>query len=211
MSLDVHAERALALAGLIQASYLISAIARTGMVGEDSMAGTLESIFVTNPDQTLDVYQNGNGVRTGLRLIAEIIGDLQLGEHGDTVRYCMAILNLEKKLREKPELLRAIGAGVSSIQEHRVLREVSVTSEDVVEKLSGLYEQTTGTIEPRIRVVGQQKHLQNRTNTCRIRALLLAGVRSAVLWRQLGGSLIQLILGRGRLLRSAENAAAFIS
>ncbi|MBT4161345.1 MAG: DUF489 family protein, partial [Gammaproteobacteria bacterium] len=148
MSLDVHAERALALAGLIQASYLISAIARTGMVGEDSMAGTLESIFVTNPDQTLDVYQNGNGVRTGLRLIAEIIGDLQLGEHGDTVRYCMAILNLEKKLREKPELLRAIGAGVSSIQEHRVLREVSVTSEDVVEKLSGLYEQTTGTIEP---------------------------------------------------------------
>ena len=204
-------ERALALAGLIQSCYLVSGIARSGLVGEDSMSGSLDSIFVTNPDETLDVYRNGNGVRTGLRLIYEIIGDLQFSEYRETIRYIGAVLGLEQKLRQKPELMRALGAGISSIQEHRSLQELNVTNEEVIDRLSALYEQTAGTIEPRIRVLGQQKHLQNRSNTGRIRALLLAGLRSAVLWRQLGGGMMQILFGRRRLLNSTGKAAEFIT
>lgn len=207
--MNLQAERALALGGLVQACYLVSGIARKGLVGEDSMAGSLESIFITNPDEPLDVFRSGNGVRTGLRLIMEVLGDLQPGDHGDTVRYALAALKLERRLNQQPELMRAIGAGISSIQEYRVLHDAPVTGEDVVEKLSALYEQTAGTVEPRIRVLGQQKHLQNRANTCRIRALLLAAIRAAVLWRQLGGGLLQLVLGRGRLLKGTEEAAEF--
>ena len=90
--------------------------------------------------------------------------------------YASAILPLEKQLRSKPEILRAVGAGLSNIQEHQSLHELSVTSEEVVDRLSGLYERTLGTVEPRIRVMGQQKHLQNQTNPRRFRALLMAGI-----------------------------------
>ena len=201
----------MALAGLLQSCYLVSGVARSGLVGEDSMCGSLESLFVTNPDQTADVYRNGKGIRTGLRLFMEILGDGNYSDYVETIRYASAILTLEKRLRGKPEILRAVGAGLSSIQEHQFLHELSVTNEEVVDRLSGLYERTLSTVEPRIRILGQQKNLQNQANTHRIRALLLAGLRSAILWRQLGGSLIGLFLGRRRFLNGAASAAEFIS
>ena len=210
MKLSPVQERALALAGLAQACYLVTGIARTGMVSEDSMAGSLESLFIMNPDETLDVYRDGNGVRTGLRLITEILGDLRLNDHGDTVRYVMAVLNLTKRLSQQPDLMRAIGAGISGIQEHRNLQALSVTSEETIDRLSDLYEETAGNAEPRIRVYGLQKHLQNRTNTCRIRALLLAAVRAAVLWRQVGGRGRQWLLSRGKLVRGAESLSEIL-
>lgn len=210
MKLSPAQERALALAGLAQACYLVAGIARTGMVAEDSLAGTLESLFVVNPEETMDVYRHGNGVRTGLRLVMEVLGDLRINDHGDTLRYVMAVLNLAKRLNHHPDLMRTIGAGISAIQEHRNLHELPVTSEEIIDRLSGLYEETAGTLEPRIRVLGMQKHLQNRTNTCRIRALLLAGVRAAVLWRQVGGHGRQWLLSRGKLVRGAESLAEIL-
>lgn len=209
--LSREAERVLALAGLLQACYLVTGIARTGLVGEDSLGGSLDSIFVTNPEDTLDVYRSGNGVHTGLRLVQEIIGDMQFGNHGETIHYGMAVLALERRLSNSPDVLRAIGAGIESIREHRDLSELTVTNEDVVDRLSRLYQQTAGSSEPRIRILGVQKHLQNETNTSRIRSLLLAGLRSAVLWRQLDGSKLQWVLGRGRLLHALDEASSTVN
>jgi high frequency lysogenization protein len=211
VSISKNEERALALAGMAQACYLVTGIARTGLIGQDSMAGSLESIFVTNPKDTLDVYRDGNGVRTGLRLIQEILGDFALSDHGDTVRYMLAVAALEKKLRSKPEILHAIGAGISGVYEHRCLHELPATADEIIDRLSRLYEETAGSLEPRIRVQGQQKHLQNRINTSRIRALLLAAIRSAVLWRQVGGGVSQLVLGRRKLLVAVDKAANIIN
>lgn len=204
-------ERALALAGLLQACYLVTGIARSGLVGQDSMAGTLEAILVTDPDSALDVYPGGSGVRTGLRLTMEIFSDLKLSENGDTLRYASALLSLEKRLRDRPDLLSTLGAGIERIHEHQAVNSLGITDDEMVDRLARLYEDTAGQIEPRIRVLGQQKHLKNTVNTSRIRALLLAGLRSAVLWRQLGGSMTQFVLGRGKLLRSCDRAAQIIN
>ena len=46
----------------------------------------------------------------------------------------------------------------------------------------------------------RDSHLQVSSNAARIRALLLAGIRSARLWRQLGGSRWQMVFSRRRLL-----------
>lgn len=211
MNLNRSDERALAFAGLLQACHLVTGLARTGMVSQDSLVGSLESVFVTNPETTLDVYATGNGVRTGLRLIMEIIGDLNFSEHGDTIRYVLAVIALEKRLRLNPEVLQAIGAGISNIQEHRIAQGLSVADEACVNRLSELYEETAGRSEPRIRVQGQQKHLTNRANQARIRALLMAALRSAVLWRQLDGRLSQCVLGRGKLLRSTNRAQTILN
>ena len=192
MDMNSDIERAMALAGLIQSCYLVSGVARNGLVGEDSLSGCLESIFVTDPDQTKDVYGTGGGIRTGLRLLLEILDDGNYSGHAETIRYASAILTLEKNLRGKPEILHAVGASLSTIQEYQSLHELSVSSNEVVTRLAELYEKNIGAIQPRIRVHGQQKHLKDKTNTCRIRALLLAALRSAILWRQLGLSLIHI-------------------
>ena len=209
MNLDT--EKSMALAGLVQSCFLVSSVARNGLIGQDSLSGSLGSIFVTNPDQTIDVYGNGDAIRTGLRLLVEILDDGNYSDYIESIRYASAILTLEKKLRGSPEVLRNLGVGISSIRENQSLKGLSVTSEEVVNQLSALYEKTLGTIEPRIRVQGTQKHLERNTNTTRIRALLLAGLRSAVLWRQLGGSLIGIIVGRKRFLIGVSDATSLIS
>lgn len=211
MSLNRSDERVLALAGLLQSCHLVTNLARTGLIGQDSITGCLETVFVTNPDTTLDVYGSGSGARTGLRLIMETVGDFRLSEHGDTLRYAMAVLGVEKRLRSNPDIMRSIGAGISAIQEYRSAQELSVSDVQCVERLSELYEQTAGRSEPRIRVLGVQKHLTDQTNQARIRALLLAALRSAVLWRQLDGRMTQCILGRARLLRSVYNVQNLIN
>ncbi len=204
-------ERAMALAGVLQACHSVTGLARSGLIGQDSLAGSLQSILVLNPESTFDVYPEGNGIRTGLRLIMEILGDLQLSEHADTLRYATAVINLEKKVRSDSVVMGKLGDGIAGINEHLESHSLAVAEPDMVDRLSRLYEQTAGTIHPRIRVLGQQKYLNNSSNTSRIRALLLAALRSAVLWRQLGGSQSQFILGRGKLLRSAERCAEIIN
>ncbi len=205
------AERALALAGLIQCCYLVGGIARSGMVGEDSMTGSLSSVFVVDPEETLDVYKSGNGVRTGLRLLHEILGEFHFDEYADTIRYAYAVVQLEKKLRHETAFLGAIGSGIARISQQRSVSGESVSSPPVVRQLAEVYEETAGKLTPRIRVLGQQKHLQNETNKQRIRALLLAAIRSAVLWRQLDGRVSQLIFGRKKLLQSIDIAAEMVN
>ena len=119
MDMNVKNDKAMALAGLLQCGHLVSGIARSGLVAEDSMSGSLASIFVTNPDETIDVYQNGTGVRTGLRLLIEILDDGNYAEHSETIRYSHTLIKLEKRLRSKREILHRVGAGIRDIQEHQ--------------------------------------------------------------------------------------------
>ena len=211
MTLTRNEERALALAGLLQACHLAGGIAARGMADQNSLVGSLEAVFVTNPETTRDVYRSGDGVRTGLRLIMEILGDLRLSEHGNTIRYAMAVLALEKRLKSSPEVMRALGAGISAVQEHRTAHGLAVADEECLSRLSDLYEQTLGRSEPRIRIFGLQKHLTNRINQGRIRALLMAALRAAVLWRQLDGRVSQCLLGRRRLLQSTGHAEQILN
>ena len=88
---------------------------------------------------------------------------------------------------------------------------LNVTDEDILSRLSRLYEETAGTVQPRIQVQGQQKHLANTMNTSRIRALLLAAIRSAVLWHQLDGRRSEWLLGRGKLLRAIDRVSEIVS
>ena len=57
---------------------------------------------------------------------------------------------------------------------------------------------------PRILVEGETTNLRDSRKASLIRALLLAGIRSAVLWRQLGATRWSLLFSRRRLVEDAE-------
>jgi high frequency lysogenization protein len=71
--------------------------------------------------------------------------------------------------------------------------------ENILAQLADIYAETVSTLQPRIMVQGEPLHLQNQDNINLIRALLLAGIRAALLWRQCGGSRRQLLFGRRKI------------
>ena len=67
------------------------------------------------------------------------------------------------------------------------------------EQLGKLYQDTISKLPYRIQVQGKIELLRNDQIAMRIRALLLAGIRAAVLWHQLGGRRWHLIFYRKRI------------
>ncbi len=70
------------------------------------------------------------------------------------------------------------------------------THENTLASLADAYLQTISTIKPQVMVNGERMYLMRAENENRIRALLLAGVRAAILWRQSGGNWFVLIFRR---------------
>ena len=70
------------------------------------------------------------------------------------------------------------------------------THPDVLAALGSLYADTVSHLRPRVLVQGNPHYLGQAGVVAEIRAVLLAALRSAVLWRQLGGSLWDFLLRR---------------
>ena len=79
------------------------------------------------------------------------------------------------------------------------------THPEVIAELAKLYADTLGTLRPRVMVQGNPHYLGQAGVVADIRALLLAALRSAVLWRQLGGSLWDFVFQR-RAMAAAIDA-----
>ena len=104
--------------------------------------------------------------------------------------------SFEKLAREKADMRKR--------EEALKAAEGRLSKYETVERLAQIYLATVATLGPRIMVHGEPTLLARPENASRIRALLLAGVRAAVLWRQCGGSRLGLLLGRQRILRAAR-------
>ena len=73
------------------------------------------------------------------------------------------------------------------------------------EALATLHQDTISSLPFRVQVQGKVEHLQDERIANRIRALLLAGIRFAVLWHQIGGRPWHLFVLRGRINRIATS------
>ena len=120
----------------------------------------------------------------------------------DPVRYALTLLYLEGRLRRRPDLLDIIRQRLAQI-EKQVLH-FSPVHPNIIKAFASLYSDTLSTLPQRIQVSGEPRFLQVEENANRIRAVLLAGIRSAVLWRQTGGRRWKLLICRGRTLEAAR-------
>ncbi len=196
-------DRAIALAGVMQAVDLVRNIARRGQANADDTATCLASLLQIDAASSAAIYGGVARLRTGLHLLEQQIDhprDMEL------TRYAVALLGLERKLARRPELLAAIRAGVEEVI--RNLPHFPVDHGNTIARFADLYLNSLSTLTPRIMVNGDPAHLNNPDNTNRIRALLLAGVRAAILWRQSGGSRLTLLLRRNPLLRETRRLLA---
>lgn len=200
MTHDQHLEQVMALAGVHQAAFLVQQIARHGTLEDDAFQSSIGTLFKINADTTESVYGGWSQLRPGLKALTNQLNrrdrDLEL------TRYTVCLLFLERKLTRRHDLMQLIVDGVTSASAQ--VDYFSLTHSNVLANLADLYSRTISTLSPRIMVTGTQAHLNHGDNANKIRSLLLAGMRSTVLWRQLGGSRLQLLLGRKHIVRSAQ-------
>jgi high frequency lysogenization protein len=198
-----HIDQVLALASIFQAAALVQEVARTGTADIEAFATSLYSVLQLNAESTESVFGQWEGLQRGLQVFCQQIQRRIQPTDREITHYVISLLFLERKLLKRPDLLDLIQKGIQSARAQAAF--FSPTHENVIAKLADLYSCTLSTLKPRILVKGEPRHLQNRENVNKIRALLLAGVRGAVLWRQLGGTRWRLLLWRGRpLIRTAE-------
>ncbi len=195
-------EQTLALAGVFQAASLVQQIANKGMANSAVIESSLETLFRFDADTTEGVFGNLAGVGTGLRVLNEQLAAFKNKRNIETTQYVISLLVLEKKLSSNSRMLNQITETLAEIETS--LEFFSLMHENIFSKLGTLYKETVSTLEPKIIVHGEQSHLSNENNASKVRALLLAGIRSAVLWRQCNGSRWHILFGRKRYLSEAR-------
>ncbi|KPU83108.1 lysogenization regulator, partial [Psychromonas sp. PRT-SC03] len=80
------------------------------------------------------------------------------------------------------------------------LADANIDDDNILSSLNLIYKDLISDLGPKIQVNGSPSCLQQERTQHKIRALLLAGVRSAVLWRQIGGKRRQLLSSRKAML-----------
>jgi len=195
-----YRERCIALAGLFQAVRLVQQTARGERRDVAATAACLGSIFNTDPETTLAVYGDVASLRTGLEILLAQLGSDSAQRDMELTGYAITLLHLERKLNRQQEMLRALGDGIGKVATQREFFDH--THPTVIAALAELYSNTISTLQPRIMVKGEQSILTGTDSRNMIRALLLGGIRAAVLWRQCGGNRVQLLFRRKALLRN---------
>jgi high frequency lysogenization protein len=140
------------------------------------------------------------GLKTLIRQIDDSDRDIGVSQ------LAVAVLRLERKLKRRPAMLETLREGIVAAQ--RQVEHLGQAHVSVLARLSDLYSSTLSTLRPRVVVQGNPLHLTQPAQVQRIRALLLAGVRSTVLWRQLGGSHWTLLFKRRQCAMLARGLLA---
>ena len=176
-------------------------------------AAIINSLLVLNPGSVLEIYPNVSHLNVGLIGLQNMFSNERIRRNAELVRYTLGLLVLRNKLGSNTAMQSLIRERLQSIlpltlsdsfNSDEATREVcEMRAERTFEQLAGIYQDTISTLPYRIQVLGKVEHLKHDLTVNRIRALLLAGIRSAVLWHQLGGRRWQLIFYRKRIRDTA--------
>ncbi|WP_020559599.1 high frequency lysogenization protein HflD [Thiofilum flexile] len=199
--------RTLALAALFQNIDGVMQIARKGNVDEDLYKSALMSLLVDDAPTIESLYGGVSEMRVGLRALNHQLGGATNAATGefkdlDATRYSLNILYLERKLQQDETILKRVLSGITDVQQ--LLLELDVLHPIITTRLAELYTQTISKLGPRIIIKGEQAYLSSPENAAKIRVLLMAGIRAALLWQQSGGNRWKLFFGRGAMQLEAS-------
>lgn len=192
---------AIALAGLIQASEQVEQLAKSGYLQTATFETALRSLLAQTPESVESVYGGIDKIRQGAGTLAELLANHRDPKHADILRYTLGIIHLQKKLAARSEVLYVVGTRLEKVQ-HQV-NHFGYSHDNVVANIADLYTDTISKFQYRIQVTGEYSYLQQQRIANQIRALLLSGIRSATLWRQLGGTRWHLLFYRKQMNSAA--------
>lgn len=195
-------QRVLALSGMALSAAAVQQLARSGQVLHDTVTDTLiNSVLNLEPESTLAVYGSLEAMRPGFNTLLQQMGngtqkDLEL------TRYMVGMIHLSRRLLNNKKALAELGRQLEQVS--RQYHEFGFERYRILQSLASIYRELISPLGQPIRINGNPTHLKNEANQHHIRALLLAGVRSAVLWQQVGGKRRHFLFSRKRMLDTAK-------
>jgi high frequency lysogenization protein len=202
-----YQQQTIALAAIFQAASLVEQLARTGEIPAPELELLIGSLFQQSPDDFDDIYGPKPNLQAGYHGICKMMGSdaskIKQDIKPEVMRYALSIIHLESRLRKNGDMMNQLGNSIQASV--RQADHFHMTHESVIGSLADTYKETLSTLSFRIKVTGNPQILQNSLNANKVRALLLAGIRAAILWRQVGGRRWHLLLNRKRYIKDAQS------
>lgn len=213
--------RNIALAVVAQCAQLVHALAFTGRADQRQIDACIAPLLILNPATTSDVYPDVGRFVSGLDFLQKSLTNAGAREFAEPIKYVLGMTVLQQQLMKVPAmqaqirrrlpLLNLRQFNVQSIASDRT-GEPSVeatspgeslasvpASEFNLNALATLYQDSISKLTFRIHVKGNIEFLKDPRVADSIRALLFAGIRSSLLWHQLGGRRWHLIVYKKRI------------
>jgi len=192
--------RVLALAGLMQALRQVRRVAETGQADGAVLSTALDSVFRVDAESADEIYGDARALRPGLLLLRDYFRNQNEDEF--LPKLALAVTQLERRFVRDDEMAREVQERIVALAPEAA--RLGSTHPEVLAGLGKLYADTISNLRPRVMVQGNPHYLGQADVVAEIRAVLLAALRSAVLWRQMGGSLWDFLLRKRELIEAVE-------
>ncbi|WP_313398378.1 high frequency lysogenization protein HflD [Stenotrophomonas sp.] len=192
-------DRVLALAGIAQALQQVRRIAETGHSEAAVVRTAMDSVMRIDAPSPAAVYGSAAALEPGLRLLRDYFSNQ--GKDELLPRLALSVMQLERRFVREDATVNKVYNGIRRAND-RVQELGESNHPDILSAMGALYADTISQLKPRIMVQGNPHYLGQAMVVAEIRALLLAAVRSAVLWRQLGGSYWDFLFSRKTMVEA---------
>jgi high frequency lysogenization protein len=199
--------RNIALAVVAQCAQLVHSLATTGRANPRQVDACIAPLLVLEPDSVDDIYPDVSAFSSGLAALQHSLSNEGVKEFAEPIRYVlgmtvlqqqlMAVPAMQTQIRQRLQIRHSLLADKSALDAEAAGQDESDTYDFAV--LAALYQDTISRLTMRIHVKGTPEHLRKQQVADKIRALLLAGIRSALLWHQLGGRRWHLFIYKKRI------------
>ena len=209
-------DQTIALAAIYQAIRAVNELATTGSCAEHDLQTGIESLFIFDSPTTEAIYGSIVDLKSGLTgLVKQLNGETYTQDDSDRTskqnqtinltlaQYAIGVMHLQKKLSKNPAALEEITSRLDVAKRQSEIFS-SVLHENVLANIADIYSESVSTLASKIMIQGEQNHLANPLIVNKIRSLLLAAVRAAILWNQLGGRRWHIIFRRNKILNMAN-------
>ncbi len=201
-------DQTLTFAAICQIAAYVQTVSRQGSIDEQAFSVLLNSLIEMSPANTLAVYGGDiANLKPGLELIITHLSDSSASNNNrekdpEFTRYVISLINLERRLVKHPKQLSLLAQRLEASK--RQLEHYPITSDTLIASFASIYSDLISPLAARIQVTGEPSILKQKNNQHKIRALLLAGIRAAVLWRQVGGKRRTILFSRKKIVNSAK-------
>ncbi len=202
MSDDFH-DQTIALSSMFQSATLISKLAKGEAINQAAFDCSLDSLFTLDAKSINDIYGYGDGLVIGLKNMLSYLSGITQSPDKLIAYYVLSLLKVQSRLINDQKMVEKVQQGLKNIDQQ--VADFDLPSSSRILKVDGLYQDTISHIKPRIMVQGDQTHLSNNETTAKVRVLLFAGIRAAVLWQQRGGSRLKLLFLRKKYIHKVES------
>ncbi|MCZ6658038.1 MAG: DUF489 family protein [Gammaproteobacteria bacterium] len=184
-----HLYQPLALAATVQALMAVDHSAHGDERGD--IGYLVDSILTQDAANFGEVFPEPRRYATGVKVAIEVLAGQRT--HLQIIKYAVSVHKLVRLLKSNREILERLGKMLAPMAHGAV-------DPDQLFPIGDVYQQTISQLGKRIQIVGNPKALQQPATAARIRTLLLAAVRFAWLWDQLGGRRWHFVVRRRSML-----------